>query len=422
MINFYYKILVVEFLPQTLNYIKETSLEYRKKLGQFFTPRSLREKILSKIPKLIKPKVLDPSCGTGEFLLSCKEYFVEPELYGFEIDKKLAEISKINIPDANIMNIDALYVDFEEKFDVIIGNPPYFEMKLNKELRSKYREIINGRVNIYALFIYLGIKLLKEGGYLGYVVSSSMNNGRYFEKLREFIIRNADIVYLETLENHFTFQEVNHTFQIIILRKGRNTGKYVFRNIFSEKAEELKEIFKNAKTLKELGYKVQTGKIVWNENKDKLTNNPEEGILLVWSHNIKNGKLELNNHKKFQYIKYPIQKADKGPAIVVKRIVGHPKRANLLSALIPPNTIFVAENHVNVIYPPPNVDLKEMEEIVKQLNSPKMQYVISLITGNTQISKRELESLVPINLEFIKDIKTRRFNTLKYIFPMENNS
>ena len=40
-----------------------------------------------------------------------------------------------------------------------------------------------------------------------------------------------------------------------------------------------------------------------------------------------------------------------------------------------------------------------MEEIVKQLNSPKMQYVISLITGNTQISKRELESLVPAKLD-----------------------
>ncbi|MFZ8845721.1 MAG: hypothetical protein ACO2O6_00790 [Candidatus Hydrothermia bacterium] len=44
MINFYYKILVVEFLPQTLNYIKETRLEYRKKLGQFFTPIRIHQR------------------------------------------------------------------------------------------------------------------------------------------------------------------------------------------------------------------------------------------------------------------------------------------------------------------------------------------------------------------------------------------
>jgi len=392
---------VGEFHPETLKYVSEVDLEYRKRLGQFFTPRSLRVELLSKLPRLIKPKVLDPACGTGEFLLSAKEYFIEPELYCWEVDPKLAEIVKYVVPEARVEVVDSLTKPFKEEFDVVVGNPPYFEFELSKELEVKYREILWGRVNIYALFIYLGLKVLKSGGYLAYVVSSSMNNGAYFKKLREFIVRTADIVYMRVLEDPYIFDFVNHTFQLLILKKTTNTGRYVFRKnnilIFSEKTDELKRIFENTTTLRELGYKVQTGKIVWNQNKDKLVNNPKDGILLIWAHNIRNGELILNNNnKKPQYIRWPPEKADKGPAIVVKRVVGHPKKAHIEAALIPPNTVFVAENHVNVIYPPPEATLEEMKEIVRQLNSPEIQGIISLITGNTQISKNELEKLIPI--------------------------
>jgi adenine-specific DNA-methyltransferase len=426
-----------EYRLETLKYISETSLEYRKKMGQFFTPRSLREELLSKIPKLEKPKVLDPACGTGEFLLSAKDYFKDPELYCWEIDPKLVEIAKKLVPEAHFEQVDSLTKPFKEEFDVVIGNPPYFEFKPDISIETRYKEIIWGRVNIYSLFIYLGLKLLKPEGYLAYVVSSSMNNGAYFKKLREFIVRNADIIYMKILEDPYLFKEVNHTFQLLVLKKTFNTGRYVFRKnniiIFSEKAEKLKQLFDNATTLKELGYKVLTGRVVWNQNKDKLTDDPSRGILLIWAHNVKNGKLELNNNRRPQYIIWDKRKADKGPAIVVTRIVGHPKKARIEAAIVPSNIIFVAENHVNVIYPPPNTSIEELEEIVKQLNSEETQKLLSLITGNTQISKNELENLFPIKLSrskytglsqyfLIKDVKTRSGNTLKNVFPMKNYS
>lgn len=391
-----------EYHPETTKYLTETTIDYRKKLGQFFTPRTLREELLSRIPKVIKPKILDPSCGTGEFLLSAKQYFVEPQLYGWEIDSKLVEIARRILPEAHIEEVDSLQKPFKEEFDIVLGNPPYFEFKPNRYLKSKFKEIISGRPNIYAFFVYLGLKILKPGGYLGYVVSSSMNNGAYFKKLRKFIVNNADIQYMKILENQ-PFEGVNHTFQLLVLKKIKNSGRYVFKHkdllIFSEKSEVLKKIFEKSLTLGDLGYKVQTGKVTWSQNKDKLTNDPKEGILLIWSYNIKKGKLTLDNYKKPQYIKWPTNKADKGPAIVVRRIVGHPKQALLEAALVPPNVIFVAENHVNVIYPPSREKIEEMKEIVKQLNSLKIQNIIRSLTGNTQISKTELEKLVPITLK-----------------------
>ena len=394
--------MIGEYLPETIDYMRRTSLEYRKRMGQFFTPKSLREELLQKIPRLRRPKVLDPGCGTGEFLLSAKEYFIEPELYGWEIDPELVKIARRVVPEAHIEQVDALEMPFKEEFDVVIGNPPYFEFKPNERIKAKFRKIIWGRPNIYAFFIYLGLKLLKPGGYLAFVVSSSMNNGAYFKKLREFIIQTADIEYLRVLDNPYLFEEVNHTFQLLVLRKGPNTGRYVFQmngiTIFTDKVEDLRKVFEGAVTLYELGYRVQTGKIVWNQNKDKLTNNKDEGVPLIWAHNIVNGRLILHNRpNKPQYIR--INRYDTGPAIVVRRVVGHPRHSGRIeAALVPSGFKFLGENHVNVIYPPPDASLEELEEIVRQLNSSQAQEAVKMITGNTQISKTELERLFPIKL------------------------
>ena len=396
-----------ELHPETVKYIMRADPRKRASLGQFFTPRSLREELISKLPRLNKPKVLDPACGTGEFLLTAKEYFIEPELYCWEVDPELAEIARRVVPEARVEVVDSLLKPFREDFDVVIGNPPYFEFNPSEEIRRRYREIMYGRTNIYALFIYLGVRLLKPNGYLAFVISSSMNNGAYFRRLREFIVRNCDILYLRGVDDPYIFSdpgyEVNHTFQLLVLRKSENSNRYVFRHrgilIFTEEYEHLRRVFEESVTLGDLGYRVLTGKVVWNQHKDKLTSNPGEGIPLIWSHNIKRGKLVLNsNPRKPQYIRWPIEKADRGPAIVVTRVVGHPGRASLEAAIVPPGMVFVAENHVNVVYPPPNASLEEMEEIVRQLNSEEVNRMVREITGNTQISKTELENLIPLRM------------------------
>ncbi len=393
-----------ELHPETLRVLETVPPGERSRRGQFFTPRRLREEVLGRIPRLVRPRVLDPACGTGEFLLSAREHFVEPELYCWEVDPKLAEIAKRVVPEAKVEVVDSLTKPFREEFDVIVTNPPYYEFRSDGWVRERFKEVIWGRVNMYALFVYLSLRLLKPGGWLGLVVSSSMNNGAYFKKLREYVVRVADIAYMRVLDDPYVFEGVNHTFQVLVLRKAPNTGRYVFRRggilIFSERAEELKKAFEGSATLGELGYRVQTGRVVWNQHRDKLTDDPSQGVLLVWSHNIRGGRLVLGSGRRPQYIRWG-GRVDRGPAIVVKRVTGHPKRLRLEAALVPPGVTFVAENHVNVVYPPPNATLEEMEEIVRQLNDPRTWEVLSYITGNTQVSKNELENLVPVPLRLV---------------------
>ncbi len=285
-----------EYNPITKKYLEETDINYRKAKGQYFTPKKVREYLIEQLPKDIdSPKILDPGCGTGEFLLTAKKYLHNPKLYGWDIDSKLINITKQLVPNSNVKATDALKENISSEFDFVIGNPPYYEFKPDDRIKERFSSIINGRLNIYGLFIQLGIDLLKPGGYLAYVLPPSMNNGAYFSKLREYIIENTNIEYLKILNGKDIFHKALQTVMVLVLKKTKNKGDYIFKKngitIFSEKANYLKKEFKNSYSLKKLGFSVKTGTVVWNKNKDRLTNEENNTIPLIWAHNIKNNKL-----------------------------------------------------------------------------------------------------------------------------------
>lgn len=396
---------IEEYTKESIDYLKNTDIKKRKKLGQYFTPKSIRELLLSKLPKKDNADILDPACGSGEFLLSCKKYFKNPILYGFDIDKKLINISSKLVKNASIKNFDFLNIDInKKKYDYIIGNPPYFELKLNEEIKKKYFDIIKGRVNIFSLFIKTGLDLLKDGGYLAYVVPPSMNNGAYFSKLREYITKNSSLEYLHIIDGADNFHLANQKVMLIILKKtnSKKSSKYIFKKngitIFTEDKNFLNKSYKNTVSLKDIGYTVKTGSIIWNEHKEKLTNDKNNSTLLIWASNINNGKIIIGYTKgKPQYIKnISNDLIIKSRVVVVNRITGSSKYINIKEAIVNEKE-FVCENHVNVIYMSKNANQNySLEDIFKALQDKTNIKVMRLISGNTQISKTELERLLPI--------------------------
>ena len=398
-------IIIEEYTKESIDYLKNTDIKKRKKLGQYFTPKSIRELLLSKLPKKDNADILDPACGSGEFLLSCKKYFKNPILYGFDIDKKLINISSKLVKNAIIKNFDFLNIDInKKKYDYIIGNPPYFELKLNEEIKKKYFDIIKGRVNIFSLFIKTGLDLLKDGGYLAYVVPPSMNNGAYFSKLREYVIKNSSLEYLHIIDGADNFHLANQKVMLIILKKtnSKKSSKYIFKKngitIFTEDKKFLNKAYKNTVSLKDIGYTVKTGNIIWNEHKEKLTNDKNNSTLLIWASNINNGKIIIGYTKgKPQYIKnISNDLIIKSRVVVVNRITGSSKDINIKAAIVNEKE-FVCENHINVIYMSKNANCNySLKDIFKALQDKTNIKVMRLISGNTQISKTELERLLPI--------------------------
>jgi adenine-specific DNA-methyltransferase len=394
-------------------YLKTRPKSERSPLGQFLTPRILRDILVSKIPFAPGMRVLDPGVGTGEFLKTCSEQCEGLQLFGWDIDTMVLDVAHKVAPSAMLTQRSALSPWTGEKFDVVIGNPPYFEMKaLDQETKKDFADVIAGRPNIFSLFFKAGNNILKDGGYLAYVVPPSMNNGAYFEKLRRFIVENFKIEFLQIFDNPFLFEDVQTAVQLIVLKKGHAGSNYTAdlgslsqsdasRIVFSADPNLLTQEFRGRTNLYNLGYKATTGTVVWNTRKDDLSMTEADGAIpLIWASNITSeAEIVLNEKhpKRPQYILNVLPQT--GPAIVVNRITGSVGRGSLRCALIPAGMKFVAENHVNVIKIRPDVSQSlNWDELLLRMRSPDIARRIQMLTGNTQISATELTNWIPLDM------------------------
>lgn len=402
-----------EYHARTLEYLSGAALDHRKGLGQYFTPRSVRTTLLNLLPKRKYKKILDPACGSGEFLCSAREKYPDASAHGWEIDKALLDVARDVAPGSEISLRDGLATSSEDEgtYDLVIGNPPYFEFKPDDQTRRRFADVISGRPNIFAFFLRAGLSLLKDRGVLAFVVPQSMNNGAYFRALRESILRQARIVALHYIEDTGVFFDAQQTVMLLVLEKGRQSDDFVFRRsgieIFSPDPGALERAFEGKVTLADMGFSVKTGRIVWNQWKDALTDNPNQGEPLLWAHNISADGLcfPVEHPKRPQYVQ--AESPDQGPAILVNRITGASSRATIRAAVVPKGMTFFAENHVNVVFPPADRNgslfehhprVSSLEDVSDQISSRQAIDAIRLVTGNTQVSSKELLHLLPLDL------------------------
>ena len=79
-------------------------------------------------------------------------------------------------------------------FDVVVANPPYVRQELlgpvKPYLQSAY-EVYHGMADLYVYFYELGVRLLKPGGLLSFIVTNKWMKSSYGEPRREFFGRRA---------------------------------------------------------------------------------------------------------------------------------------------------------------------------------------------------------------------------------------
>ena len=84
-------------------------------------------------------------------------------------------------------------------FDVAVGNPPYVQSRsgqlaeLDKSYFEEKFETAEYQLNLYALFLEQGIKLLRRGGLLGFIVPNYWLSTEYDTRLREFLFRKNQV-------------------------------------------------------------------------------------------------------------------------------------------------------------------------------------------------------------------------------------
>lgn len=181
----------------------------KSKRGSYYTPPAVIEPIVKEFVKS-GSKVLDPCCGTGQFLLSFSKVVSDPEnIYGFDIDPIAVRISRINIIlqyrsitfAPNIFCTNSLTKPYySTSFDVIATNPPWgvhFTEEDKKRLNAVCPEIISGDSFSYFLSVYL--KMLNNNGILSFILPESILNVKAHKHIRETILNLYSIKKIELL-------------------------------------------------------------------------------------------------------------------------------------------------------------------------------------------------------------------------------
>ena len=108
-------------------------------------------------------------------------------------------------------------------FDVVIGNPPYVRMELIKSVKpylEKHYVVAADRADLYAYFFERGIGVLKEGGRLGYISSSTFFRTGSGENLRRFLGDRVTVEAVVDFGDLQIFEGVTTYPAIVTLRKG----------------------------------------------------------------------------------------------------------------------------------------------------------------------------------------------------------
>lgn len=395
------------------------SKQSKKDNGIFFTPRSYREILLNKVQCYVGNhnhdlRILEPSFGSGEFIIDIAKEFTASHITGVEINEKMY-IAFDEVVSSNeklkervsIHHADFIQFKPSNKYDLVVGNPPYVVVK-TKGVPREFKSITTGRPNLYCWFLYKCIGLLNDNGVLAFIIPNSLLNTSYYEPLRKYIHAECDILDIIHFNDKKFMDTDQDTIGLIIQKTpkyGRNTKHVVCHNgkvIFSIHDQFLQNKLVNYKSLRELGFGVRTGTIVWNQVKSNLTSNASEGTLLIYSSNFKHGQFEniKEGKEKKQYVKSSKPK-EKGPVILMHRGYGngtYNSNVMLVKESINGVTEFYAENHVNVIYPITDKAKEDIELVYKYLMSDDNREYIAKFTGNGAMSKTEIEIMLPISL------------------------
>jgi len=248
----------------------------QNKLGQVFTNQKVVEFILDEIDffhkNCLQKTIIDITCGDGAFLTAIVKRIIKYStneefktnltfIHGWDIDKNQIEKCKENLNQIyetnwNIENCDALIKGLrtDNIYDLVIGNPPYISynesckqnIEIIKQIKKRHIKMSNifginlnstpyktktypPKPNLYAFFIALGYKIIKEDGMLCYLIPQTILTANDLDVLRYHFSHFSTIEKIIIFDNNLF--DVPTSSLIIIIKKSKYDEKHLVKII-----------------------------------------------------------------------------------------------------------------------------------------------------------------------------------------------
>lgn len=453
----------------TSSFVESIPKKERKKYGQFFTSKKTAEFMASLfVIDFSKPalRLLDAGAGTG-LLTTALVSRLRNSGYNGDISVVCYENDPVVLP-ALKKNLDSLesalrisyeikidnyltsqnfinrnfYKSESEEFDMVIGNPPYLKIAKDAPEALAMQEVCYGAPNLYFLFWAMGIKNLKKGEELVYIIPRSWTSGAYFERFRKYLFSHCvitDIHIFGSRDKVFDGESVLQETMIIKVKKTHEKPRYVkmsssetsdftdiryydvdyntivapnqfvFLVTNKEEADILLRVNSQSSTLKSDDLRMRTGLIVDFRTREVLRDSDEDGSFpLFYSHHIRNGRVHWPSGHESEYIVtdksgYLQENTD---YLFVKRFTSKEEKRRLqcgiyLKADHSKYKYISTQNKINYI----KCDTPELAYgLYVLLNSSLYDSYYRILNGSTQVNSTEINMMPVPSKESIRQM------------------
>ncbi len=441
----------------------------RSSRGVFFTPPVLTKRLIASVSNQgldwKTGRILDTSCGGAAFLtpiaLEMRRHLpgqsarailtsIGNRLRGYEIDRFTGWLSQtlveISLSDlcieagcrlpSIVSVLDTLAVPAQEIFDLVLGNPPYGRCSLSKEMRERYSRSLYGHANMYGLFTQAALNWTAKNGLIAYVTPTSMMGGKYFQSLRELLLAESPPVAIDFIkQREGVFASVQQETMLAVYRKGAARRSVVIHlldlvneftlnaidgGVYSvpgaggdpwllprtiEQCSMVGKIAAMSTRLRDYGYRVSTGPMVFHRYPEQLRRKPGKGAYpIICAEAVRvSGRFEWDPeslHYKPFFIprKKDLHLIRNQGCILVQRTTSKEQKRRLISAELPAaflerNRGAIVENHLNMILPSADKPAISLATLSAILHADIVDAAFRCINGSVAVSASELEAI-----------------------------
>ncbi len=465
-------------IRNTTEYVKKMPKDLRKKYGQFFTSKetAIFMAELFDIPsEKTTLKILDAGAGSGILSIALVERLQafssiqSIELTCYETDSHIADLLQKNLTwvrnntiinflfsintENYILSQDLEYNEkiganpTPEKYDLVIGNPPYMKISKDAVEAKAMPDVCYGAPNLYFLFAAMGVFNLENNGEMVYIIPRSWTSGAYFKKFRQKFLRECVLDHIHLFVSRDKIFETESVLQETMIIKACKTKQkpqnitittsysnsdfnnkthflvpydsvvsgedsYVYLATTESETETIKTLSRWNDTLLSIGLKMKTGLTVDFRNRDMLRDAFEpQAVPLFYSQHIQNGKVVFPIEREHEYIvteQKGLLQANTN-YLFVKRFTAKEEHRRLQCGiyLARKNSQYSqisTQNKINFI-----AGTKELSDCVVHglyvlFNSTLYDSYYRILNGSTQVNSTEINSMPVPPLEIIESM------------------